>query len=206
MSMSSREDILQSIRRNTRMRYEKPDLSDLEHEALTYEDKVAQFCNIMKVVGGQAVVLQKGEDVNEAIKKAYPDARRIASVVREVKTEDGIQSVTCGTFHPDDVEKSGDLDGTDLAIVDGRIGVCENGAVWLQQDVEQRAVYFISEALVILLDWKNLVNNMHEAYKRIDTGEYGYGVFISGPSKTADIEQALVMGAHGARSVTVILL
>lgn len=204
--MSSREDILQSIRRNTRMRYEKPDLSDLEHEALTYEDKVAQFCNIMKAVGGQAVVLQKGEDVNEAIKKAYPDARRIASVVREVKTEDGIQSVTCGTFHPDDVEKSGDLDGTDLAIVDGRIGVCENGAVWLQQDVEQRAVYFISEALVILLDRKNLVNNMHEAYKRIDTGEYGYGVFISGPSKTADIEQALVMGAHGARSVTVILL
>lgn len=204
--MSSREDILQSIRRNTRMRYEKPDLSDLEHEALTYEDKVAQFCNIMKIVGGQAVVLQKGEDVNEAIKKAYPDARRIASVVREVKTEDGIQSVTCGTFHPDDVEKSGDLDGTDLAIVDGRIGVCENGAVWLQQDVEQRAVYFISEALVILLDRKNLVNNMHEAYKRIDTGEYGYGVFISGPSKTADIEQALVMGAHGARSVTVILL
>ena len=204
--MSSREDILQSIRRNTRMRYEKPDLSDLEHEALTYEDKVAQFCNIMKVVGGQAVVLQKGEDVNEAIKKAYPDARRIASVVREVKTEDGIQSVTCGTFHPDDVEISGDLDGTDLAIVDGRIGVCENGAVWLQQDVEQRAVYFISEALVILLDRKNLVNNMHEAYKRIDTGEYGYGVFISGPSKTADIEQALVMGAHGARSVTVILL
>ncbi len=204
--MSSREDILQSIRRNTRMRYEKPDLSDLEHEALTYEDKVAQFCNIMKVVGGQAVVLQKGEDVNEAIKKAYPDARRIASVVREVKTEDGIQSVTCGTFHPDDVEKSGDLDGTDLAIVNGRIGVCENGAVWLQQDVEQRAVYFISEALVILLDRKNLVNNMHEAYKRIDTGEYGYGVFISGPSKTADIEQALVMGAHGARSVTVILL
>ena len=151
-------------------------------------------------------LLQKGEDVNEAIKKAYPDARRIASVVPEVKTEDGIQSVTCGTFHPDDVEKSGDLDGTDLAIVDGRIGVCENGAVWLQQDVEQRAVYFISEALVILLDRKNLVNNMHEAYKRIDTGEYGYGVFISGPSKTADIEQALVMGAHGARSVTVILL
>lgn len=47
---------------------------------------------------------------------------------------------------------------------------------------------------------------MHEAYKRIDTGEYGYGVFISGPSKTADIEQALVMGAHGARSVTVILV
>ena len=90
MSMSSREDILQSIRRNTRMRYEKPDLSDLEHEALTYEDKVAQFCNIMKVVGGQAVVLQKGEDVNEAIKKAYPDVQLIAG---NVATAEGTRAL-----------------------------------------------------------------------------------------------------------------
>ena len=57
-------------------------------------------------------------------------------------------------FIPDDVEASADLDGTDLAVVDGRIGVCENGAVWVQQDVEQRAVYFISEALILLLDRK----------------------------------------------------
>lgn len=90
--------------------------------------------------------------------------------------------------------------------MDGRIGVCENGAVWIQQDVEQRAIYFIAESLVLVLDRRNLVNNMHEAYKRIDTGDYGYGVFISGPSKTADIEQALVMGAHGARDVTVLLV
>ena len=189
--MSSREDILQSIRRNTRVRYEKPDLSALEHEALTYEDKLSK--------------LDK-ENVNDVIKAAYPDAKRIASTIKEIKTGNTIQPITCSTFHPDDVEESGDLDGTDVAIVDGRIGVCENGAVWLTQDVEQRAVYFISEALVIILDRNNLVNNMHEAYKRIDTGEYGYGVFISGPSKTADIEQALVMGAHGARSVTVILV
>ena len=88
------------------------------------------------------------------------------------------------------------MDGTDLAIVSGKIGVAENGAVWIEQDVKLRAVYFIAE---------KLVNNMHEAYEEIDTGEYGFGVFISGPSKTADIEQALVMGAHGARDVMVIL-
>lgn len=96
------------------------------------------------------------------IKAAYPDAKRIASTIKEIKTGNTIQPITCSTFHPDDVEESGDLDGTDVAIVDGRIGVCENGAVWLTQDVEQRAVYFISEALVIILDRNNLVNNMHE--------------------------------------------
>ena len=215
--MSSREDILQNIRRNTRVRYERPDLAELEENALTYPDKVAQFCAIMKQMGGEAVVLGKemgGEavvlgkedDLNEIIREKYPQAKRVASNMKEVATGEKIQLITCATFHPDDVASPAELDGTDLAIVDGRIGVCENGAVWLQQDVEQRAIYFISEALVILLDRKNLVNNMHEAYKRIDTGEYGYGVFMSGPSKTADIEQALVMGAHGPRSVTVILL
>lgn len=204
--MSSREDILQNIRRNTRVRYERPDLAELEENALTYPDKVTQFCAIMKQMGGEAVVLTSEDDINEVIKSRYPNAKRVASNMKEVATGEKIQLITCATFQTDDVASPAELDGTDLAVVDGRIGVCENGAVWLQQDVEQRAVYFISEALVILLDRKNLVNNMHEAYKRIDTGEYGYGVFVSGPSKTADIEQALVMGAHGPRSVTVILL
>ena len=189
--MSSREDILQNIRRNTRVRYEKTDLSALEQGAITYADQVAQFCKVVAEVGGRVVTVNEGEDVNALVRKLYPDAKRIAS---------NLKNITCATFHPDD------LDGTDLAVVDGRIGVCENGAVWVQQDVEQRAVYFISEALILLLDRKNLVNNMHEAYQKIDTGEYGYGVFISGPSKTADIEQALVMGAHGARELTVLLL
>ena len=163
--MSSREDILQSIRRNTRVRYEKPDLSALEHEALTYEDKLSKFCEVIKQVGGQAVILKDKENVNDVIKAAYPDAKRIASTIKEIKTGNTVQPITCSTFHPDDVEESGNLDGTDVAIVDGRIGVCENGAVWLTQDVEQRAVYFISEALVIILDRNNLVNNMHEAYR-----------------------------------------
>ena len=165
------------------------------------------FVEVIKQVGGQAVILKDEENVNDVIKAAYPDAKRIASTIKEIKNRKyNTTHYLSVLFYPDDVEESGDLDGTDVAIVDGRIGVCENGAVWLTQDVEQRAVYFISEALVIILDRNNLVNNMHEAYKRIDTGEYGYGVFISGPSKTADIEQALVMGAHGARSVTVILI
>lgn len=164
--------------------------------ALTYPSMVEQFYFVMKQVGGEAI-FGKEENVNDFIKKAYPGAKRIAS---------NLKSITCATFNPDDLEDPAELNGTDLAVIDGKIGVAENGGVWIEQDVKQRAIYFIAEKLVILLDKNKIVNNMHEAYKLIDTGEYGFGTFISGPSKTADIEQALVMGAHGARDVMVVLI
>ena len=85
------------------------------------------------------------------------------------------------------------------------MGVAENGCIWIPQATKEKAAYFICEYLVIVMSRKNIVNNMHEAYKKIEFNDYGFGSFISGPSKTADIEQALVMGAQSARGVTVIL-
>ena len=97
------------------------------------------------------------------------------------------------------------MNNTDLAIVEGCFGVAENGAVWITQQVKHKALYFISTGLVILTNKEDLVNNMHEAYKRVEGTDYKYGFFVSGPSKTADIEQALVFGAHGPMNVLVIL-
>lgn len=191
--MNSREEIVAAIRKNTQTRYEKPDLSI---NATTYPDRIEQFCAISRAVGGDALVLKEGEDINAVIKEHYPDAIRIASVLPEM---------TCATFNPDDLERPQELNGTDVAIVAGEIGVAENGTVWIPQTVKHKALYFIAEKLVIVLDKNNLVNNMHEAYRRLEHEKYTFGVFISGPSKTADIEQALVMGAHGARDVLVIL-
>lgn len=193
---TSREEILQAIRCATTETFEKPDLTALEEQAIVYPDVVEQFCHTMSRVGGKAVIVKEGEDVNEIIRTLYPEVKRIAS---------NIERITCATFNPDEVEAPADLNGTDLAVIDGKVGVAENGAVWIEQDVKQRALYFISERLVILLRRQDIVNNMHEAYRLIDTGEIGFGAFISGPSKTADIEQALVMGAHGAREVVVLI-
>lgn len=197
MIMSSKDEILAKIRKNTVCNFPKPDYSILEEKAMTYPDVVKQFCEALEVVGGQAFLYKEGDDVNAIIKKTYPDARKIASTMPEI---------TCATFNPNDLDSPHKLDGTDLAVLKAHVGVAENGALWYQQDEQKfRAVFFIPEALVFFLDKKDIVNNMHEAYKKIGDATYEFGGFISGPSKTADIEQALVFGAHGARKLTVLI-
>ncbi|OAV74362.1 putative ACR, YkgG family [Bacteroidales bacterium Barb7] len=193
--MSSKNDILENIKRNIKFTCDLPDISCLK--GMEYADKTAQFIEITQGVGGNAYLLKEGEDINDLIKTLYPEAKEIAS---------NLPDITIATRNPDTIDDPHALDGTDLGIIQGEVGVAENGCVWIPQNVRQKAVYFISEYLVIVLDRKNIVHNMHEAYRQIKfSDKYGFGLFISGPSKTADIEQALVMGAHGAKGVTVIL-
>ncbi|HBK31535.1 MAG TPA: hypothetical protein DDZ96_08140 [Porphyromonadaceae bacterium] len=193
--MSSKLSILENIRKNIDEQYEMPDLDAFVPTA--YADKLSQFIDISKGVGGHARVLEGGEDLNAVISGLYPEAKTIASNLPEV---------TVATFNPDERDDAHTLIGIDLGVVKGEFGVAENGCVWIPQNVKYKALYFISEYLVIILDKHRIVNTMHEAYNQIDMHGKGFGVFISGPSKTADIEQALVVGAHGPKGVTVLLV
>lgn len=91
----------------------------------------------------------------------------------------------------------------DNTIVQGVFGVAENGCVWIPQTMDDRSVLFTPERLIIILDRNDIISNMHEAYSRLSGTDYDYGCFICGPSKTADIAQALVMGAQAARDLVV---
>ena len=195
--MSSKEDILKKYKANIREQYDMPDLSDIK--AITYPDPLLQFMNMTKSVGGNTIEVEQGRDINVLIRELYPDAKEIASNLPEI---------TIATRNPDNVGRARDLNGTDVGIIRGKFGVAENACIWIPQQMKEKAVCFISENLVILLPKSQIVNNMHEAYKRIEFDKTydGYGTFISGPSKTADIAQVLVMGAQAARSVTVLLL
>lgn len=195
--MSNKEDILKRYRSNVREKFDMPDLSDIK--AITYPNPLVQFVKMSEMVGGQVIEVDPGRDVNVLIRELFPDAKEIASNLPEI---------TIATRNPDNVGRARDLNGTDVGIIRGQFGVAENACVWIPQTMKEKAVMFISENLVILLPKSQIVNNMHEAYKRIQFDEMydGYGTFISGPSKTADIAQVLVMGAQAARSATILLL
>ena len=195
--MSNKEDILKRYRANVRETFDMPDLSDIK--AITYPEPLVQFVKMSEMVGGQVIEVDPGRDVNVLIRELFPDAKEIASNLPEI---------TIATRNPDDVGRARDLNGTDVGIIRGEFGVAENACIWIPQTMKEKAVIFISENLVILLPKSQIVNNMHEAYRRIQFNDTydGYGTFISGPSKTADIAQVLVMGAQAARSATILLM
>ena len=193
--MSSREVILNKIKANNVV--PPKDLPEYENFGITYTDKFEQFSKIIQTVGGDAIVTTK-EKLDVTIQSLYKDEKIIVSNVAESKL---------GNFVANDEENAHNLQDIDLAIVKGEFAVAENGAVWLKnKDNRHRSLYFIAQNIVIVVNKSDIVNNMHEAYKKISFEDKGYGVFVSGPSKTADIEQSLVIGAHGPKSGYVIFI
>ncbi len=170
-------------------------LPEYEGFGICYEDKEKAFENALIQAGANIAYTNK-KRVHEVIKKHYKDAKIIVSNISDIISP--AKEIT-KTPH--------DLSDADLAIVKGKFGVAENGAIWIEHDKkEQRAHYFIAQHLVIILDKNSIYHNMHQAYANITLEKGGFGTFIAGPSKTADIEQALVIGAHGPKSLLVVVL
>lgn len=193
--MTSKELILESIRKNNVVKDVK--LPTYNNFGIKFEDKFQTFSTMIESVGGKALVIDKA-DLDKTIKELYPDEKQIAS---------NVEFCSLGNFEQNSFDDVHDLRDIDLAVVKGNFAIAENGAIWMKNEENRhRALYFIAQNIVIVIDEKDILNNMHEAYERINFENVGYGVFISGPSKTADIEQSLVIGAHGPKSGYVIFI
>jgi L-lactate dehydrogenase complex protein LldG len=107
----------------------------------------------------------------------------------------------------DFAQKPHGMENVELAVLHGQFGVAENGAVWITDSaMGDRALPFIAAHLALILSKTEIVNTLQEAYQRIGGSSHNFGTFIAGPSKTADIEQSLVLGAHGPKSLAVFLI
>ncbi|MCE9616460.1 MAG: LUD domain-containing protein [Lentisphaerae bacterium] len=185
--------ILAAIR-NARL----PDASrpSLEGLGTPSADPQAQFATALQAVAGEARDVAGRADLAAAVAARYPAAQTVFSCVADVPGRNFTVAAD-GDPHA--------FDQVDLAVVPAVFGVAENGAVWITSaDVPHRAALFLAQHLAVVLPRHDIVHHMHDAYARVVQAPLtDFGVFIAGPSKTADIEQCLVIGAHGARSLTV---
>ena len=190
--MNAREKILSAISTN------KPALKQLPVMDLQlvsdYDDLVAKFTATLESIGGKVEPIQNIQAVELLISNEKNEGYFILNAMDADAVLSHGPSATA-------------LESVHKAYVNASIGVAENGSVWLSEtQMVNRLVPFICQHLVVILERRDIVSTMHHAYQKINVFAEGFGVFVAGPSKTADIEQSLVIGAHGARSLTVYLL
>ncbi len=191
-----RKEILIRIRNN------KPKLLPLPELDLTkfkmISDLVKDFIISLESTSGKAITVENKIEIVSNIKKIFPKAEQIISEV---------EGIDLSTLNVEEISNAKEIANLDVAILEGQFGVSENGAVWVSdKNFALRSIPFITSHLVLVLDKNKIVENMHEAMLKLNNFDEGFGVFISGPSKTADIEQSLVIGAQAALSLTVFLI
>ena len=194
-SDSNRETILNAIRSNLpRVPVEHPGIRAFQHPDGALK---AMFEQRLKEAGGAAHDVGSAAEAESKLVELHPDAKVICAAVPEI----------AGTRRVEKVCDPHDLADVDVGVVRAQFGVAESGAVWLtQEDLVVNALGFLSQHLVVLLDPKQIVPDMHAAYRRVRLTETAFGCFMMGPSATADIEATLVHGAQGARSLNLFFL
>jgi L-lactate dehydrogenase complex protein LldG len=194
-SSTNRETILRSIRANL------PKV-EVEHPGIPVFPRPdgglkALFEQRLKEAGGAAYDVGSVAEAESRLGLLHPDAKVICSAVPEI----------AGTRRVEKVRDAHDLADVDVGVVRAQFGVAESGAVWLtQEDLVVDALGFLSQHLIVLLDPKQIVPDMHAAYRRVRLHETAFGCFMMGPSATADVEATLVHGAQGARSLNLFFL
>ncbi|MBK0369255.1 LutC/YkgG family protein [Flavobacterium agrisoli] len=194
--MSSRESILNKIKQNQPK--EINELPDLEPLKAFDGDVVGQYKTVLKGIGGNPVEVNNYEEIIQYIQSNYAIQKRVLTTLPE------LASIAKLDWKTDDPHS---LENVELMVVKAHFGVAENSSLYVTDAIMgQRVATFIPQYLAIIVNKKDILPKMHHAYERIGDLDYGFATFIAGPSKTADIEQSLVLGAHGARSLTVFIV
>ncbi len=193
--MTTREKILEAVLQNQPELKPLPDISMFKGDST---NAVQQYMDIFKTIGGSPYMVESYEGIKELINENFDVTKRMVTTLPQLG--ESIELIS------DSVDPS-TYENVELAIIHGHFGVAENGAIWLTDDIMvQRIIPYICQHLAVVVSAKSIVPTLHEAYEIIGKGDYGFGGFIGGPSKTADIEQALVLGAHGPLTMTVFIL
>jgi L-lactate dehydrogenase complex protein LldG len=193
--MTTREKILQAVLHNQPSTTALPDISIFKGDN---NGIVQKYMEVFKTIGGTSFLVEDLAAVKLSVSENFDTVKRIVTTLPELSDRFELISASADPHSYSDVE---------LAIISAHFSVAENGAVWLTEEkMGQRIIPYICQHLAVIVDAESIVPTLHEAYEKIGEGNYGFGGFIGGPSKTADIEQALVLGAHGPLSMTVFIL
>lgn len=193
--MNSRDKILALVKASQPEFAAIPVVADFEQP---FTDNVVKYKTVLESIGGKVHEVNSVDDAISIISAQFKEEKRFVTV------DDAFAPVAELYQSGEDVHL---LEDVDVAIINTHFAVAENGSVWVTEDlIRERVLPFICQHLVAIVSSNKIVATMHKAYDIIAHTDYGFGTFIAGPSKTADIEQSLVLGAHGPKTMTVFII
>jgi L-lactate utilization protein LutC len=155
--------------------------------SLAAHQVVEVFKRNLELVDGHCVLAQNDAEVAEAVNR-IAKGRQIA--------------VSSSTFSKQD------LFTVDVGITGAQAGIAETGTVVLDSSVERnRLVSLVPPIHIAILDASRIFLTLGETLAALQTGEELSPTitFITGPSRTADIELTLALGVHGPQELYVII-
>ena len=192
---SSRDAMLKRIQQSQPPFVESPSIPAF---APYFDDVLQKYVDVLIGIGGRVYIVNSYDEIINQVEDDFAGVKRIVSF------EETFAAVADILDHSNDPHSYEDVD---VCIMSSPLAVAENSAVWISdKEMPERVLPFIAQSLVVVINKDSIVPVMHDAYDIIADKDYGFATFIAGPSKTADIEQSLVLGAHGPKTMTVFIL
>ncbi|MES2265629.1 MAG: LUD domain-containing protein [Bacteroidota bacterium] len=197
--MTAREKILADVRRNQPPLVAAPDIAVWESKPKADAlDVLETFKIVAGNVGGKVISVGSLGEVKAHL-NIITGTRVLTTIPEFFDIANDAASFAGATPH--------ELENVELAILQASFGVAENSALWVtEKQMGTRVLPFICQHLAFVVNASDIVANMHQAYLRTQGSDHSFASFIAGPSKTADIEQSLVLGAHGPRSLVIFIV
>ena len=181
----------------TRGQLPKPEQVDLfEKMAITFNASVARVADYAQV-SGEVVSYLRGHNLPASVRIGDDSRLKQAGWDKE-KTLD---------------LKHGFSDGNDLAGVSHALsGIAETGTLALESGPDNpTTINFLPEHHIVVIKADDIRGDMEAVWEML-RAKHGKGQmprafnFITGPSRSGDIEQTILLGAHGPRALHIIIV
>lgn len=115
-----------------------------------------------------------------------------------------VKIISCENFGYEERKK--EFAVTEVSIVHPSYAVADVGSLVFLYDLTGTSYpHFLCDNTFVIINTNQIVANQFELFEKLDSNISRNMVFVTGPSRTADIEKVLVLGAHGPRKLIVIL-